>query len=363
MIWQPRQNVARPDRYLVMAIGALLVIGLVMLMSASSVAAYDTYQDGFYFAKHQLLHIIIGLGVFFVLTKFDYRQLKTLAWPLLIVGLLLLLSVFIPGLAMGSRARSWINVFGFSLQPSEIIKFCFLIYLSALLAAENAARQRLLPFALAYGLIAILMLLQPDIGTLLIISLMAVAVYYVSGGSLKILTALAGIGLVGLTLMMLVFPYQQNRFRCWLNSDYSQRDICYQINQSLLAVGSGGFWGRGLGDSRQKFLYLPEVQNDFIFAIISEEVGFIFSAAIIVLYAIIFWRGWLVARRIKDEFGRNLAIGIITWIGLQAIINIGGVINFMPMTGLPLPLISYGGTAVLATLAALGVLVNLSKEN
>ncbi len=363
MMWLKKPAAtAGGDRSLVAAIWILVIFGLVMLASASSVVAYNQYQDGNYFIKHQLIHFVIGLAVFLFLARLDYQYLKKLGLPLFIISIILLLAVFIPGLALGNRARSWINIFGFSLQPAELVKFSFLVYLSALFAGSNSARERTMPFFVAFGLIAVLMLLQPDLGTLVIISIIALAVYYIAGGSRKVIGGCLAGGALLLLVFLAIKPYQQDRFRCWFNTNYSPQEKCYQLNQSLLAVGSGGLIGRGLGQSRQKFLYLPEVQNDFIFGIIAEEVGFIFCLILILLYAFIFLKGYKIAYRIGDEFGRNLSFGIVIWIVVQAIINIGGVINFMPMTGVPLPLVSYGGSAVLANMAALGVLVNISKH-
>lgn len=344
------------------AIWILVIFGLIMLASASSVAAYSQYGDSYYFIKHQLIHCLIGLAVFALLTRLDLRFLKKLGLPLLIISVVLLCLVFVPGLAAGTRARSWINIFGFSVQPAEFVKFCFLIYLSALFANGSAVREKAVPFFLTYGVIAALMLAQPDLGTLLIITAMAVGVYYIAGGSLKIILSFAVVGLLGVSLLLSINQYQQNRFKCFLNPGFSPQEYCYQINQSLIAAGSGGWLGRGLGGSRQKFLYLPEVQNDFIFGIIAEEVGWIFSVLLILLYAFIVLKGYKIAYRARDDFERNLAFGVVIWLAVQMVINIGGVINFMPMTGVPLPLISYGGSALLANLAALGVLVNISRH-
>jgi len=187
-------------------------------------------------------------------------------------------------------------------------------------------------------------------------------VYFISGGSGKYIAAFIGVGLLVMALLVSVNEYQQNRFRCLINPAYSPQKYCYQINQSLIAIGSGGPFGRGLGGSRQKFLYLPEVQNDFIFSIIAEETGWLISVLLVTAYGFIFWRGYLIAKRSADDFGRNLSIGIVTWVAVQAIINIGGITNFLPMTGVPLPLVSYGGSAVLSNLAALGMLINISRQ-
>jgi cell division protein FtsW len=170
------------------------------------------------------------------------------------------------------------------------------------------------------------------------------------------------ISVLAFSVMVYLRPYQLNRFKCLVNSSFSSNDICYQVNQSLIAVGSGGFWGRGLGESRQKFLYLPEVNGDSIFPIIAEETGFIFSGLLIILYLYIFYRGYLISKYAPDGFGRILSFGIVSWIAIQACLNIGGMVNLLPMTGVPLPFVSYGGSAIMSSLAAVGILINISKQ-
>jgi cell division protein FtsW len=278
-----------------------------------------------------------------------------------------LLLVFIPGLAADyGSARSWINVFGFSLQPSEFVKLSFLIYLAAWLESRGKRisdfHEGSGPFVIVLGVIGFLMILQPDIGTLLIITLISMAVYFVGGGRIYHIIVMILIGIIGLFLMVQVKDYQADRFKCFLDPSFSRQDKCYQINQSLIAVGSGGFFGRGLGESRQKYMYIPEIQGDSIFAIIAEESGFIFSSILIILYVYVFYRGYLISKYAPDIFGRILAIGIVSWIVIQAFFNIGGMINVVPMTGVPLPLVSYGGSAITAALAAVGILVNISKQ-
>ena len=218
------------------------------------------------------------------------------------------------------------------------------------------------PFVVILGVIALLMILQPDIGTLAIVAITSIIVYFVGGGSWKHIFFIILFGVLSFALMTQLKPYQLNRFKCLMDPGFSRQDICYQTNQSLIAVGSGGIFGRGLGESRQKYMYLPEVTGDSIFAVIAEETGLIFSTLLVLGYFFLFYRGYYISRYAPDDFGRILSIGISSWIVLQAMINIGGIINIMPMTGVPLPLISYGGSSILATLAALGILVNISKQ-
>lgn len=357
----------RADKFLIIIVGLIIIFGLVMLLSASSVVAYNSYQDSYYFFKHQLIGLSAGLLAFWFFSRFDYHRWKKMAFYLLIFSLILLLLVFIPGLAAGwGKAKSWIKVFGHSLQPAEIVKITFLIYLAAWLEArKNQLKnfsQGIGPFIIILGLVSLLMLLQPDFGTLFIIAITSLIVYFVAGGGLKHIFFILIIGLVALAIMINFKPYQANRFKCLVDPEFSKKEYCYQVNQSLIAIGSGGIFGRGLGASRQKFLYIPEVVGDSIFAVIGEETGWLFSSTLIILYLALFYRGMMIAKNATDNFGRILAAGIVSWLTIQALINIGGLINFIPLTGLPLPLISYGGTALMASLGAVGILVNISKQ-
>lgn len=366
-ILKGRSGEHESDQILIITVGVILVFGLIMLSSASSAIAYTKFSDGYYYFKHQLFGLFLGILLFWFFSKVDYHFWKNYAFWFLVASILLLLLVFIPGLsAEYGQARSWINVFGFSLQPSEFVKLSFLLYLAAWLERRGKKLKDISqgtgPFVFVLSIIAILMILQPDIGTLSIIAATSLIVYFVGGGSKKHIIAIIIIGIISFVGLMQVKPYQKERFKCLMDPDYSSQDACYQINQSLIAVGSGGIWGRGLGASKQKFLYLPEVYGDSIFAIISEETGFILNAVLIFLYLLIFYRGAKIAQYAPDGFGQILAIGIVSWLTIQAIINIGGMINILPMTGVPLPFISYGGSAIIAALSAVGILVNISKQ-
>lgn len=363
----PGQGEHEGDFSLLIIIGILLVFGIVMLSSATSAVAYSEFGDSYFYFKNQLFNIVIALVSFWIFSKIDYRKWKKFALIFLILSIFLLLLVFIPGLSEHyGKARSWINIFGFSLQPSELVKISFIIYLAAWLESRKSKlsdfNQGTGPFLLVLGVIAGLMLLQPDLGTLMIIALTSLVVYFVGGGKKSHIIAIVLVGVIALTVLIQAKEYQMDRIRCVLNPSYSPQEICYQVNQSLIAVGSGGWFGRGFGQSRQKFLYLPEVSGDSIFSIISEEIGFIFSSILIILYLLLFYRGCVIAKNAPDDFGRILAIGIVFWIFIQASINIGGMIGLMPMTGVPLPFISHGGTAILAVMSAMGILVNISKQ-
>ena len=350
---------------------ALVVFGLVMLSSATSPLAFSKFGgDSYWYVKHQLLvGLLPGLILFFILLRLDYRKLKKYAFPLLAANIVLLILVFIPGIgAQYGTAKSWINIFGFSLQPSEMIKLTFLIYLAVWLAKRKGKvlgdfYYSFLPFLVMIGLICILIILQPDVGTMAIILLTALIIYFIGGGKIRHLlwlTIAAGIGMFALIKSA---PYRVSRFTAFLHPELDPEGVGYHINQALLAVGSGGIFGRGFGQSRQKFLYLPEIPSDSIFAIIAEELGFVLVAIFVLVLCYIFYRGLKIAKGAPDDFGKYLAVGVVTWLVVQSFLNIGGMIGILPMTGVPLPFISSGGTALFTTLAAAGILLNISKHS
>ena len=356
-----------PDKKLIWTISGLVVFGLVMLFSASSVAGYIRSGNSLYFLNHQLFGLLLGIPAFIICSRIDYHFWKKYAFQFLIISILLLLLVFIPGLgASYGKAHIWINIFGFSLQPAEFVKISFLLYLAAWLEVKKNKlsnfSEGLGPFVAVLGIIAFLMLLQPDLGTLSIIFAAAIVVYYVAGGKMKHIIIAGIIAVVGLLILVNVKSNKMERIECYLHPEIHASDTCYQVNQSLIAIGSGGFWGRGLGESRQKFMYLPEVWSDSIFAIVAEEIGFVFCLVLIALFIFLFYRGFLISHQAPDLYGRLLAIGIVSWVVIQALLNIGGATNLIPMTGVPLPFISSGGSAVLALLVGMGILTNISRQ-
>lgn len=359
----------QPDWYLVGLIMFLTIFGLIILSSASVAAGWEKFGDSYWYIKHQILFgFLPGIALFIFFSRFDYYRLKYLAAPFLIVSVILLVLVFIPGIGAGyGSARSWINVFGFSLQPAEIVKLTFMIYLAAWLSTRGERHLKdlhygFLPFLFVLMIIIILMVLQPDFGTMAIIVFTSLIVYYIAGGSLIHLSWLTAAGISGLWLLIKISPYRAARLTTFLHPELDPQGIGYHINQALLAVGSGGFWGRGFGHSRQKFAYLPEVAGDSIFAVVAEELGFLISVAVVIIFILLLVRGLKMAKNCRDPFGRLLIVGIITWFVIQAFFNIGAIIGILPLTGIPLPFISYGGTSLMMVLAASGILVNISKQ-
>ncbi len=356
-----------PDKKLILVSGALIIFGLVLLFSASLVAGYLRSGNSLYFINHQLLGLLLGIPAIIICSRIDYHIWRKYALYFLLGSIVLLLLVFIPGLSANyGKAHNWINVFGFSLQPSEFVKIFFLLYLAAWLEVKQNKLEDFShgmgPFMVILGIIGFLMLLQPDLGTLSIIFASSVIVYFVAGGRWKHIIVTLLLAAICLVALVNIKSNKMDRIECYKHPEISADDKCYQTNQALIAVGSGGFWGRGLGESRQKFMYLPEVWSDSIFAVIAEELGFVGSIFLLALYFLLFYRGWAIAQKAPDLYGRILAVGIVSWIIVQTILNIGGTMNFIPMTGVPLPFVSSGGSSLLSVMGAVGILLNISRQ-
>lgn len=356
-----------PDKKLLVSIGLLLVGGLIILSSASAVVAYTKFGQSDYFFKGQLSILIFGLAIFSALYMIDYHVWRKYAFLFLGLSCILLTLVFVPGFSSGiGTANSWLNIFGHSLQPSEFVKIFFIIYLAAWMQARrndlHNVKQGIAPFLLVMAVIAALMIMQPDFGTLAIISATSLIVYFVGGGKISHLIIVVLLAAVILIVGVYFKSYQMNRFKCAFDSSANVKGECYQLNQSLIAVGSGGILGRGLGKSRQKFLYLPEVYGDSIFAVMAEEIGFVFGTLFLLIYLFLFYRILNVAKQAPDVFGKLIATGVASWLVIQMFLNVGGIIGLIPMTGVPLPLVSQGGSSLLATLIGLGIVANISRQ-
>ena len=367
-IFIPNRGEHEPDKSLIVSLGIILVFGLVMLSSASSVVSYAKFGNIYNYFLHQLLAVIVSLVVMLIVSRVDYHIWRKYAGGFLIASIILLLLVFIPGIkANFGTSKSWISILGYSFQPSELVKVTFLIYLATWLEAKKGQLKTfasgIFPFLATLGVIAFLMLLEPDLGSLFIIVFMAMIVFFVGGGNFKhiLITVLLAISLLFL-ILSLKSSYQSDRIKCYQNPNFDTQDKCFQLNQSLIAVGSGGWLGRGLGQSRQKFMYLPEVWGDSIFPIIAEEIGFIFSTLFLLLLLFLFCRILRVARTAPDSYGTSLAVGVVSWLAIQSFLNVGGQLNLIPMTGVPLPFISAGGSSAISSLIALGIIINISKQ-
>lgn len=355
-----------PDMWMIISIVLILTIGLVMVYSASAVLAFHEFGDKFYYVKRQMLFAALGIGAMVVTMNADYWIWRKWAKLGLFVCFGLLLLVLIPGIGVvRGGARSWLGISSFGIQPSEFMKLAMVIFLAKLLSEKQQAvtqfTKGLLPplgiLGLAFGLI----MMQPDLGTGAVMIGASLIVIYTAGARMAHLGSLALVGVAGLVGLILAAPYRLQRITAFLDPWADPLGAGYQSIQSLYAIGPGGLVGLGLGMSRQKFNYLPEPQTDFIFSILSEELGFIGGAAIITLFAILLWRGMRTAIAAPDTFGSLLAVGIIGIVAVQVFINIGVVIGMLPVTGITLPLVSYGGSSLTLLLTALGILLNISR--
>lgn len=360
---------ARADYVLLSLFALLLLAGIVTLISASSPIGHDRFGDSYFFVKRQLLYgVLPGFFLFLFFSKWSYTNLKKYAAHIFGLALIGLILVFIPGIGtdLGTNAHSWIVIAGQSMQPAEFAKLALIIFMAAYLANRQddiSDLQHGFLHTLALGMIPIvLVILQPDIGTVSILFSVLFAMLFFGGSQISHLVGLAGAGMAGLALMIAVAPYRAARFTTFLHPELDPQGIGYHINQAFLAIGSGGLFGVGLGHSRQKFQYLPEVHADSIFAVFAEEMGFVFSLLLLTLICYIGLRGYRLARECRDPFAKLLVSGIITWILVQSFMNIGAMVGIMPLTGVPLPFISHGGTALMIAMASVGILVNVSKE-
>ncbi|MBI5076776.1 putative lipid II flippase FtsW [Candidatus Falkowbacteria bacterium] len=358
-----------PDYILLFCFGLLLAAGLFILSSAGTAIGFQKFNDSYYFIKKQLLYgFLPGLVLFIFFYKIDYRVWKKFIIPLLLASIALLVIVFIPGVgAEYGKARSWINVGNISFQPSELVKLTFLLYLASWLSRRGAYQVKdfyssFLPFIFILSVISLLILFQPDMGSLSIIIFLSVTVFFASGAKFKhVLMMIAGGG-AAIYFLIVNSSYRAARLTTFLHPELDPQGIGYHINQAFLAIGSGGFWGRGFGHSRQKFQYLPEAAGDSIFAVLAEELGFIISFAVIFLFIMLLVRGLKIAKYAPDPFGRLISVGIVSWLVFQAFFNIASMIGLLPMTGIPLPFVSYGGSALAISMAAMGILFNISKQ-
>ena len=349
------------DLILLATIIFLTIFGFFMIYDASSYVAFRDFSDKYHYVKDQLAWLILGMFGLISFSYFDYHKLYNLSLPLLFSAIVMLILVFIPGIGVGLLgAHRWINLKAFVLQPAEFVKMVLAIYLSAWFSKKE--KGRLLAFLLLLGLVLSLVLIEPDMGTSLVILCEALVIYFLSGSNIFYFAALLpAIAFIGIFLIK-ISAYRAKRLEAFLSINQSIESSSYHVKQILIALGSGGIFGVGIGKSIQKYAYLPEATTDSIFAIIAEELGFIGATFVIFLFAVIAWRGFSIAINAKDNFGKLLAAGITTFISVQAIINLGAITSLFPLTGIPLPFISYGGSSLIVDLCSIGILLNISKS-
>lgn len=386
------RKTSHPDYVLLIIAGALVVVGILILASVSPIFSWEKFQNSYYFLFHQLgLGLLPGIILAFFAYRLDLQFLKKWASFLLLLNLVMMGLVFLPGIGVKfGGARRWLSLGPVWLQPAEFLKLTFIIYLAAWLSskAKNLKTEKLknlrtkkaskqlalsfvkrpiLPetlfaFLVIVSIISLLLVLQPDISTLGIIIFVAGLLYFIAGTPLWQTFSILILGGAMLGLLIKIAPYRLARLLVFLNPGTDPMGTGYQIKQALIAVGSGGIFGLGLGMSQQKFGFLPFAMSDSIFAIFAEELGFVGTALLIVLFLLFLWQGFKIVKESSEPFCQLLAFGIISWITLQAFINMGAMVGFLPLTGVPLPFISYGGSALISQLTALGLLLNISKQ-
>jgi cell division protein FtsW len=362
-----KEKKGQADLVLFYSVIILAALGLIMLASAGLGYSRTRFSDEYFFFKRQLLFgFLPGLAMLFTVKNIDYRFWKKFSFIFFMLSIICLILVFVPGI--GSKiygASRWIQLGPFSFQPSEMLKISLIIYLAAWLESRREKitdfYDGLMPFVVIVAGISFLLIKQPDVGTLGVIILIALSIFFVSGAKVSHMFLMGGAGMASLFALIKLESYRMDRLLVFLHPELDPRGIGYQINQALLAVGSGGVFGVGLGQSMQKFNYLPEPAGDSIFAIIGEELGLVGVTIFIFLFIIIAMRGLRIAKNAPDMFGTLLAVGFTSWIIFQAFINIAAISGLIPLTGIPLPFISYGGTSIIFLLTSVGILLNISQ--
>ena len=356
-----------PDYGLLTTVLVLLIVGLIFVYSSSYVLAEVEYDDPNHFIKRQFMFAVLGLIGLVTVMQFDYRHLRRLS-PLLMLGALLGLgAVLVPGVGVESNgALRWIQVGPLPpVQPSEFAKLAVLIYMAAWLASRGDALRDfslgVLPFVGMVGLVGALVMLEPDLGTTVMIAIIAGTLFFIAGARLVHVITLAASGIFAATLLILAGGYRMDRILSFTDAESDPTGVGFQTLQLLVAFGSGGVWGLGLGVSRQKFFYVPGSHTDGVLAIIGEEIGFVGVLVVLALFLVLFWRAWLIMRRAPDTFGSLIAAGVLVWFAFQLLINVGGVTRLIPLTGIPLPFLSAGGSSLLVSLIAVGLLLSVSR--
>ncbi len=349
------------DFSLLLSVLLLTLFGLFMIFDASSFVAFRDFDDKYHYVKDQSVWVLLGMGALTFFSFFNYRKLYNLALPILFTALVMLVLVFIPGIGIRILGASrWIDLGAVTIQPAEFVKLALAIYLAAWFSKKE--KGRLFAFLLLIGLVLGLVMMEPDMGTTAVILSEAFVIYFLSGAKVLHIALLAPI-IAFLGFVFIKFsPYRAKRLEAFLNITDSVESSSYHVKQILIAFGAGGLTGVGLGNSLQKYAYLPESTTDSIFAIIAEELGFIGAAFFILFFVFIIGRCFYIAVNAKDNFGKLLGGGIATFLATQALINLAAQTALVPLTGIPLPFISYGGSALIVDLAAIGILLNISKK-
>jgi cell division protein FtsW len=357
------------DVQLLSIIGLLLGFGLIVLYSASAVLSYSKFKTNTYFFFHQLLYgVVIGLIAMYICSKIDYKKWQKWTPIIVLLAIGLLIAVLLPhgfGYEVGDSKR-WLLLGPISVQPAEFAKLALILYLASWIDKRNKHINSFLygviPALAVTGIIAFLIANQPDIGTMLVVGAVALVMLFVGGSQAKHLAWILFSTAISVGILVKLEPYRVERIITFLNPSHDPLGIGYQINQAMVAIGSGGWFGYGYGLSRQKYNFLPEVTGDSIFAIIVEELGFLGALFTIVLFLLFAFKVLSIAQRSSDTFGRMVCVGVVAWICCQAFLNIGAITGVLPLTGVPLPFMSYGSSSLVMLLASMGILLNISKH-
>lgn len=340
----------------------LSVVGLFFVFEASSVRSFTESGDSFRYLKLQFVWIVMGIIAMIMFSLFDYRRLYHISLFMMVTTIILLTIVLLPGLGHAAGgARRWIDLGFFKLQPTELAKASTLIYLAAWFIKPE--KKRFFSFFLLLGILMGLIIMQPDMGTAIIIFSLSIIIYFLAGIDLHYLLFFLPLSFGGFYFLTKISPYRFRRVMAFFNPALDPLGITYHINQILVSLSQGGIFGRGFGASRQKYLFLPEAHTDSIFAIIGEEVGFIGASALIICFFVFIYYMYLVSARTSDRFGKLLAGGIFGFFSLQIIINLCAMVNLLPLTGVPLPFISYGGSHIITSFMLVGIAINIAKRN
>ncbi len=360
------KNTNRGDYLILIAVVLLSLVGMIFIYSASNYSAKKLYDDAFYFVKKQAIGVLLGVVAMICASVFDYKKLKKFIIPVSIISFITLLLVFVPGIGVENYgAKRWIGLGSITLQPSEIAKFSLILFISTYVSKRPERMNKffgVLPVLMYGALICVLIIIEPNMSITVCVATLMLTMLFVAGMKIKHFMILIVPAILGAVVLIMVEPYRLNRLSAFLNPWSSPKGEGYQLLQSLYALGSGGFFGVGIFNSRQKFAFLPFAESDFILSVIGEEIGFVGLIFFFSLLGFIIFRGLKIATKSKDIFGFMMAVGITMIFGIQTIVNALVVTGSIPPTGLPLPLVSSGNTSIIIFMAEMGVLFNISKQ-
>ncbi len=355
-------NNSRTDMWVGFFAIVLALFGLLMVFESSNVSAYSDFGDKYHYVKDQFRGLVVGLTGMGIASFIPYKKYYQWSLPFLIITIITLFTVFVPGIGVNAYGASrWINLGFMNFQPTEMAKLSLVLYLSAWLSEKE--KGKLLPFLMLLGLIIGLVMLQPDMGTAIILTSIAIIMYYLSGANIMHFVALIPSLILGVVFLAISSPYRLKRLMTFLNPSQDPLGSSYHIRQILIALGTGGLTGVGLGSSLQKYQYLPEATTDSIFAIIGEEFGFLGSLALIMVFIFFLLRILKIIKNTHDPYSYLLGSGILVYFGCQIAVNLGAIVAILPLTGVPLPFISFGSSNLVISLAAVGILINISKSS